>query len=703
MEPGSAPNQASLEDGLRNMILSNVTPQHTQPDQASSSRGQHQQGRSRARFPRGSGRDGQFQTNRELQSSSPATQASQPSSSRGRGQSRPPRQYHQQGRGHQNMQSADNRSTNAQPPRILQRPTNNAPPNNGPPQSQYPPRQQNPQVYLPAEDPMLQVRYLNSVVDQEVPKVEISNDELEEKEVFRKRLEAVCQKAVMECDFDGLASISLVGFGSLASGFATPGSDMDLAIVPEWKDHSNANTNDIDTTIPRLLEKAVLDANMGARLLTRTRVPILKVCQRPTEELYTALSEERSRWDNLSEEEKIAQADAPAGPAEPSPTPKPLTEDDGQKAAGASTPGFETAEKVVKIKGQTPNKMKTRGHTSQKPKEVTSIASSASEEKSEKNTKGQQQRTGRRWLREKTGGPLDFPKSGVGIQCDINFSNPLGLHNTDLLRCYSLCDARVRPMVLFVKSWAKRRKVNSSYSGTLSSYGWVLMVLHYLVNIARPPVCPNLQLLWRPPANIHALEQMFKDTIIQGYPVRFLRNEADITQAARSGQLSQNTQSLGALLRGFFQYYTAVPGTMYERPPAFHWIHEVVSLRTPGGIRLKQDKGWVGARTTIAAGKEVRNRYLFAIEDPFEIDHNVARTVTYNGMVAIRDEFRRAWRILGAAGRGALPEGGLFDEVVELMFQPQPQAKVEKMVTMEDMVADDASSAAGTEGVSGPR
>ena len=50
--------------------------------------------------------------------------------------------------------------------------------------------------------------------------------------------------------------------------------------------------------------------------------------------------------------------------------------------------------------------------------------------------------------------------------------------------------------------------------------------------------------------------------------------------------------------------------------------------------------------------KEVRNRYLFAIEDPFEIEHNVARTVTHNGIVSIRDEFRRAWRIIKAAGRG---------------------------------------------------
>lgn len=79
----------------------------------------------------------------------------------------------------------------------------------------------------------------------------------------------------------------------------------------------------------------------------------------------------------------------------------------------------------------------------------------------------------------------------------------------------------------------------------------------------------------------------------------------------------------------------------------------------------KQDKGWVSATTIVTAEKKVTNRYLFAIEDPFEIDHNVARTVTHRGIVTIRDEFRRAGRILGAVGRGMEPEGGLFDELIE--------------------------------------
>lgn len=239
-------------------------------------------------------------------------------------------------------------------------------------------------------------------------------------------------------------------------------------------------------------------------------------------------------------------------------------------------------------------------------------------------------------------------------------------------------------MVLFVKSWAKRRKINSSYSGTLSSYGWVLMVLHYLVNIASPPVCPNLQHYLPQATDMNSLSERFKDAKkISGYDVRFWRNEGEIRRAAQEGRLTQNHQPLASLLCGFFQYFASQGG--YGRQNNFHWTQEVLSLRTPGGILSKQEKGWVSATTIITAEKKVTNRYLFAIEDPFEVDHNVARTVTHRGIVTIRDEFRRAGRILGAIGRGMVPEGGIFDEVIE--EAPAPTTKVEQPVEQPATIA----------------
>ncbi|KAI8631948.1 hypothetical protein F5Y19DRAFT_381106 [Xylariaceae sp. FL1651] len=316
--------------------------------------------------------------------------------------------------------------------------------------------------------------------------------------------------------------------------------------------------------------------------------------------------------------------------------------------------------------------------------------------------------------RDRYSDSLEFPKSGVGVQCDINFSAHLALQNTLLLRCYSYTDHRVRPLVLFVKHWAKARGINTPYRGTLSSYGYVLMMLHYLVNVVEPFVCPNLQQLAPPDPDLppEALEGI---TTCQGHNVRFWRDEQAIRSLAQQRQLNQNQDSLGMLLRGFFEYYAQnnMMSTISKR--GFDWGRDVLSLRTHGGLLSKAEKGWTGAKTVIQPQtgasppaeldattsqspslnnhnlsqaqaekslpqssatqtpteslgkprdfKEVRHRFLFAIEDPFELEHNVARTVTHNGIVAIRDEFRRAWRLIKAAGKTGHVSEDLLEDV----------------------------------------
>ncbi|KAL1900487.1 hypothetical protein Sste5346_002208 [Sporothrix stenoceras] len=329
---------------------------------------------------------------------------------------------------------------------------------------------------------------------------------------------------------------------------------------------------------------------------------------------------------------------------------------------------------------------------------------------------------------------LEFPKTGLGVQCDINFSAHLALENTRLLRCYSHTDERVRPLVLFVKHWAKMRGINTAYRGTLSSYGYVLMMLHYLVNVAQPFVCPNLQQLDRPADDAKdgattstPAAKNKADLPYLGRDMHFWGDEEKIKQLASEGLLTQNKDSIGHLLRGFFEYYAQSNFMTTVPAKGFDWGRDVLSLRTPGGLRSKQQKGWTGARTVlevqnqasspaqtppaqpvtaqppsggeVAAAaappttddaaspavtpstpsvttakpvelKEVKHRYLFAIEDPFELEHNVARTVTHSGIVAIRDEFRRAWRLIKTMGNTGkapgLPDEALLDDVTDI-------------------------------------
>lgn len=426
-----------------------------------------------------------------------------------------------------------------------------------------------------------QWQYLEALVAREVPLVEMSAEEITSKDSFRLHLESVCQSLKAKYAESDLPSVTLQSFGSLSSGFASSGSDMDLAIVTDSLDSAKQPVSMHETNLPRLLEKELLDRNIGARLLTRTRVPIIKVCEKPTPELLQALRDERQKWEDSPDEDKNNSSQ----PSVDTSTPK-LDID----ASLLVVDKISESDIGLEVRPDLPDSHSSHHQSSEMSNAVEHVApvqaNSGTDTPQQANWNPPKSRSARPWTRERVAGSLDFPKQGVGIQCDINFFNPLGLYNTKLLRCYSKCDPRVRPMILFVKAWAKRRRINSSYSGTLSSYGYVLMVLHYLVNVVQPPVLSNLQL--------QAAHTGLPGVKVDGWEVRFFGDEDEIGSSAAKGLLTQNRDPLGMLLRGFFQYFASTSGGQ-----GFIWMQDVLSLRSPGGLMKKEEKGWTGAKTEV--------------------------------------------------------------------------------------------------------
>jgi terminal uridylyltransferase len=520
-----------------------------------------------------------------------------------------------------------------------------------------------------------QVDYLDQVVSEEVPTFEMPPAEKSANEAFRSYLETIFRQA-LEDD-----TISLVAFGSIVSGFATTGSDMDLAMI-SGSGNPKPVTNDlkVDPSMPQCLEEKLLGIGIGARLLTRTRVPILKICEKPTEGLLKALLDDKKK----REEPKTSPSASARVEQDSQSTNGPLCSkhipDPTHMTPHALGQAHETVEALGVESGSSrrlgPKRHRGLPHAAsavpppglvqlptqratQPAQNASNHVPEISKNSSNGDLKEHTQRVRKTWLREKALGPLDFPKSGVGIQCDVNFGNTLGIYNTRLLRCYSLCDERVRPIVLFVKGWAKRRRINSSYSGTLCSYGYVLMVLHYLVQVAHPPVCPNLQSLPRTQPRSE-----YGSGGTQQHDVRFWSNEQEIMNAALVGALTSNTQSVGELLRGFYFYYSGARDPLRPRQRYFNWNKDVVSLQHSGGGLTKEAKGWVSATNVQIDGKTVHNCNLLCIEDPFEKEHNVARTVRPRGFSAIRQEFRRVAQILNTVTEGNRPlTAALFDEV----------------------------------------
>lgn len=201
------------------------------------------------------------------------------------------------------------------------------------------------------------------------------------------------------------------------------------------------------------------------------------------------------------------------------------------------------------------------------------------------------------------------------LSCDICVNNTLALENTRLLGDYASIDPRMRQLVFVVKRWAKQRGINDCYMRTLSSYAYVLLVIHFL-QIQSPPVLPCLQ----------EMGKELPSRIVQGYECKYAGNVEELV-----GFGNANKKPVGQLLIEFFKFYAY----------SFDYHRAVVSVRT-GGFLTKEAKKWTQSKPKLSV--------LLTIEDPFEVTHNLGRSVDAQGLKLIREEFERAYNILSRSG-----------------------------------------------------
>ncbi|KAI8612825.1 hypothetical protein BC830DRAFT_529272 [Chytriomyces sp. MP71] len=220
----------------------------------------------------------------------------------------------------------------------------------------------------------------------------------------------------------------------------------------------------------------------------------------------------------------------------------------------------------------------------------------------------------------------------TGIRCDIGFQSSLVMYNTRLLKSYSQIDPRFRELVFIVKYWSKQRNINEPYFGTLSSYCFVLMVIHFLQIRG---VLPCLQ-KFAPDGTLESVTQAIPEVKVDDFNVYFYE---DVARLVGEGHWTcTNTESVGELLVAFFKYYSA----------EFPYVHGVASVRT-GSVLSKEDKGWTKDRQQeINRSGAVKDRYWLCVEDPFETTNNIGRPVDKETLFEVRGEFIRASKILCA-------------------------------------------------------
>ncbi|KAJ3031179.1 UNVERIFIED_CONTAM: hypothetical protein HDU68_006050 [Siphonaria sp. JEL0065] len=227
-----------------------------------------------------------------------------------------------------------------------------------------------------------------------------------------------------------------------------------------------------------------------------------------------------------------------------------------------------------------------------------------------------------------------------GIRCEIGFQSNLVLYNTRLLNAYSKIDIRFRELVFVVKYWSKQRNINEPHFGTLSSYCFVLMVIHFLQIRG---VLPCLQKI-APDGTLVSNGNDVTVKLVEDYNVHFYE---DVNALVSDGLWTcANTESVGELLVAFFKYYSA----------EFPYVHGIASVRI-GGVLSKDDKGWTkDKQQELNRSGAVKDRFWLCVEDPFEISNNVGRPVDKETLFEVRGEFIRASKILCA---GAIDENTL--------------------------------------------
>ncbi|XP_029573951.1 terminal uridylyltransferase 7 isoform X2 [Salmo trutta] len=218
----------------------------------------------------------------------------------------------------------------------------------------------------------------------------------------------------------------------------------------------------------------------------------------------------------------------------------------------------------------------------------------------------------------------------TGLEGDISLYNTLALHNTRLLASYAAIDPRVKVLCYVMKVLAKLCDIGDASRGSLSSYGFTLMVLFYLQQRS-PPVIPVLQ-------EIYDGEEK-PETLVDGWNVYFYDDLENLPERWQQ----RNVESVGALWLGLLQFYTET----------FDFREHVISIRQSAAL------------TTF--NKQWTSKYI-VIEDPFDLNHNLGAGLSRKMTNFIMKAFINGRSVFGTPVKAYPPE---YTSQMEFFFDPE--------------------------------
>ncbi|KAM8931073.1 terminal uridylyltransferase 4 isoform 2-T2 [Pelodytes ibericus] len=206
---------------------------------------------------------------------------------------------------------------------------------------------------------------------------------------------------------------------------------------------------------------------------------------------------------------------------------------------------------------------------------------------------------------------VKFEHRDSGMEGDISLYNTLAQYNTRMLATYAAIDPRVKYLGYAVKFFAKRCDIGDASRGSLSSYAYILMVLYFLQQ-RNPPIIPVLQEIYD--------GQETPQRMVDGWNAFFYDNTEELR--SRFPSLGKNKESVGELWLGFLRFYTE----------EFDFKEHVISIRQ-NKLLTTFEKQWTSK--------------CIAIEDPFDLNHNLGAGVSRKMTLFIMKAFINGRKLFG--------------------------------------------------------
>lgn len=206
---------------------------------------------------------------------------------------------------------------------------------------------------------------------------------------------------------------------------------------------------------------------------------------------------------------------------------------------------------------------------------------------------------------------VKLKEDNSGIESDISVCLTQSVVKTNLIKKYVAIDWRVKPLVLSIKHWVKSRKLSNTHRGDLNSFGFTLMIIHYLQSLS-PPILPVL--------DIGSNQEWVKPEKFVDFGV-------------------ENTKHIGQLFSGFFIYYHS------KFKPEKHAIcithHD----------RKDDEDGFL--KKSVCKLQSNHNNILVVL-DPLDATDNIGRRVTAVSWRMLYSELCSAAEMTGKQNHGAV-------------------------------------------------